>query len=93
MNDSIFSSNKNPKAPITTQCWGNHLFGLHQEELSTLTEGITWGITAQVGERIAESNEDKTIGLKGGVIVKAGFYQEEVVVGKGAGFLLKDITT
>lgn len=90
---AMVSSNKNPKAPITTQCWGNHLFGLHQEELSTLTEGITWGITAQVGERIAESNEDKTIGLKGGVIVKAGFYQDEVVVGKGAGFLLKDITT
>lgn len=88
---AMVSSNKNPKAPITSQCWGNHLFGLHQEELSTLTEGITWGMTAQVGERIAESNEDKSMGLKGGLIVKAGFYQDEIVVGKGAGFLLKDI--
>lgn len=88
---AMVSTTKNPKSPITAQCWGNHLFGLHQEELSTLTEGITWGMTAQVGERIAESNEDRSLGMKGGVVIKSGFYHDEVVVGKGAGVLLKDI--
>ena len=32
---------------------GNHLLAFTRKN-STLTEGITWGITAQVGERIAD---------------------------------------
>ena len=34
---------------------------------------------------------DKKMGLQGGEILKAGFYQKEVVLGKDAGFLLKNV--
>ena len=48
-------------------------------------------MTAQIGDRFATIIEDEKIGLKGAEIIKAGFYQKEVVIGKDAGFLLKNI--
>ncbi len=85
------NTNRNPKSPVLQPCWGPHIWGHYYEPMSTLKSGLAWGMTAQVGERILEVNEDKSIGLKGGEIIKAGFYQDEVVTAKGAGILLKDI--
>ena len=85
------NTTKNPKNPTLSRCWGDHIWAHYEEPLSTLKEGIAWGMTAQVGERYAEVIEDKKIGLKGAEIIKAGMYQKEVVIGKGAGFLLKNV--
>ncbi len=85
------NTRKNPKKPDLTSCWGENIFAHYQEELSDLKEGLAWGMTAQVGERYVEVIEDKKIGLKGGEIVKAGFYQAELVTAPGAGILLKDV--
>ena len=73
------------KAPITTVILGVIIFLAFWEELSTLTEGIAKGYCTKSGERITESNEDKTIGLKrvGVIIIKAnGFYQEKSLLVK-----------
>ena len=85
------NTTKNPSSPTLARCWGDHIWAHYEEPLSTLKEGLAWGMTAQVGDRYAEVIEDKKIGLKGAEIIKAGMYQKEVVVGKGAGFLLKNV--
>lgn len=88
---SRVNTNKNPKSPNLTPCWGNHIWGHYQEDLSDLKDGLTWGMTAQIGDRYAEVIEDKNMGLKGGEIIKAGFYQSEVVTAPGAGILVKNV--
>lgn len=85
------NTTKNAKNPVLERCWGNHIWGHYQEELTTLTEGIAWGITAQSGERYSSIVFDEKRGLEGSEILKAGMYQKEVVVGKDAGFLLKNV--
>ena len=85
------NTTKNAKNPTLARCWGNNIWAHYSEPLSNLKEGIAWGMTAQVGERYAAIVEDENIGLKGAEVIKAGFYQTEVVVGKDAGFLLKDV--
>ncbi|MFA6689938.1 MAG: hypothetical protein WCS18_10720 [Sphaerochaetaceae bacterium] len=85
------NTNRNPKSPSLENCWGNNLWAHYQEPLSSLTDGLAWGMTAQVGDRVAETVEDKDMGLKGGVTIKSGFYQAEVVTAKAAGVLIKGI--
>lgn len=85
------NTTKNAKNPTLERCWGNNIWAHYTEPLSTLKEGIAWGMTAQVGDRYATIIEDEKIGLKGAEIIKAGFYQKEVVVAKDAGFLLKNV--
>lgn len=85
------NTSKNAKNPTLAGCWGNNIWAHYTEPLSNLKEGIAWGMTAQVGDRFASIVEDENIGLKGAEIIKAGFYQKEVVVGKDAGFLLKNV--
>ena len=85
------NTTKNAKNPQLARCWGDNIWAHYSEPLSTLKEGIAWGMTAQIGDRFATIIEDEKIGLKGAEIIKAGFYQKEVVVGKDAGFLLKNI--
>ena len=88
---SRINTNKNPKSPTLERCWGNHIWAHYSEPLSTLTDGIAWGMTAQVGERYTEIVDDKKLGLKGAEIIKTGMYQKEVVLCKDAGFLLKNV--
>ena len=85
------NTTKNAKNPTLARCWGNNIWAHYSEPLSNLKEGIAWGMTAQVGERYAAIVEDEKVGLKGAEVIKAGFYQTEVVVGKDAGFILKDV--
>ncbi len=85
------NTSKNAKNLQLERCWGNNIWGHYQEPLSNLKDGIAWGMTAQVGERYAAVIDAPNKGLKGSEIIKAGFYQKEVVVGKDAGFLLKNV--
>ena len=85
------NTTKNAQNPTLASCWGNNIWAHYSEPLSNLKEGIAWGMTAQVGERYAAIVEDDKVGLKGAEVIKAGFYQTEVVVGKDAGFLLKNV--
>jgi len=85
------NTTKNAKNLQLERCWGNNIWGHYQEPLSNLKDGIAWGMTAQIGERYAAVIEAPNKGLKGSEIIKAGFYQKEVVVGKDAGFLLKNV--
>lgn len=89
--ESRVNTTKNSKTPTLERCWGSNIWGHYQEQLSSLKEGIAWGITAQVGDRIVEVIDKPEKGLKGSELVKVGFYQKPVVTAKDAGFLLKNV--
>lgn len=89
--ESRVNTTKNPKNPTLSRCWGSNIWAHYYEPLSNLTDGVAWGLTAQVGDRVVSNEFASNIGLRGGQKLKVGTYQAEVVVGKDAGFLLKDV--
>lgn len=52
--------------------------------------GVTWGFTAQLGDKIAGSWEDRNVGLEGGKIVRVGEKVEEQIVAKDVGFIIQN---
>jgi hypothetical protein len=74
------------KPPVLTRAWGKSALGFYRDRTVTTAGGITFGITAQFGTRIAGA-QDIDIGLRGGVAVRAGESVKEVIVAPGAAFL------
>lgn len=74
-----------------SRVWGKSI-QLHYTDPNVRPEqgGLTWGFTAQLGDRIAGSWEDKNVGLEGGKIVRVGEKVEEQIVAKSVGFLLQN---
>lgn len=89
--ESRVNTTKNPRNPTLARCWGSNIWAHYYEPLSNLTDGVAWGLTAQSGDRVTSNEVDKDIGLKGAQKLKVGSYLKELVVGKDAGFLLKNV--
>ena len=70
--------------------WGKNIALLHINPNATPGQGITWGMTAQFGTRIAGRIEDPDLGLEGGYRVRAGERVKELMVAKDVGFLIQD---
>lgn len=81
-----------PGQPVSlTRAWGKHIALTHINPLATPEMGgITWGLTAQFGGRIAGRIEDQDVGLQGGVRVRTGERVKELVVAQDVGYLIQD---
>ena len=81
---------KKGQSATLARVWGKHC-GLHFIESNAKTrQGITFGFTAQWGSRIAGSEADKDIGLRGGQRVRVGESVRELIVAGQAGYLITD---
>jgi hypothetical protein len=71
--------------------WGKSIQLLYLDPSKKQADGsvITWGMTAELGSRIAGSIEDKDIGLQGGRRVRVGERVRELVVAKSVGYLIQ----
>jgi hypothetical protein len=72
-------------------CWGNFVAMHYYESVADASNGLAWGMTFQSGERIASSDWNNELGLRGGYNVKAGACWAETVTAKGAGMLLTGV--
>jgi hypothetical protein len=81
-----------PGQPVAlARAWGKHISLTHidpmaQPELG----GITWGLTAEYGEKIAGRIEDRDVGLQGGFRIRNGERIKELVVAQDVGFLIQE---
>src|SRR5690625_8049206 len=79
------------KAASLAQAWGKHCLLHYTDTLSNPAAGQsrpTFGFTAQWGDRIGGEQEDKNIGMRGGVIVRVGESVDEHIVAADLAFLL-----
>ncbi len=70
--------------------WGKTLFGLFVNPAATAEMGMTWGLTAEVGTRLAGMIEDPNIGMEGGRRTRVGEKVRELVLSKQCGFLIQN---
>ena len=70
--------------------WGKHIALLYLNRLADNRQGITFGWTAQYGQRIAGRQSDSKIGMRGGLRVRVGESVEERVVAAAAGAFIQN---
>lgn len=87
---SFVDTTKKGQAPTLARCWGKHISCLYINPEATTQEGITFGLTAQFGTKIAGRIEDPDIGLEGGFRIRSGERIKELVVAPDVGFLIQN---
>jgi len=65
--------------------WGPSAAFLYRDKTAGTQSGATFGLTAQWGSRIAGQQEDKDIGLRGGVRGRVGESVKELITAKDLG--------
>ena len=96
---SLVNISKPGQTANIVQCWSGGLTAIYQDtaaaKISGLVDGanVTFGFTAQTGQRIAGSDWDKDIGLRGGRRVRVGETVKEVICAPSLGYFLKDVIT
>ena len=89
--DSWYNTAKPGQSPSLARAWGKHISLLHVNPIATPEGGgITYGLTAQYGSRIAGRIEDQDIGLEGGFRIRSGERVKEEIVAKDVGFFIQN---
>lgn len=89
--DAMVNTAKPGQAPALQRAWGKHIAMLHLNSMASIEQGgITFGLTADYGGRIAGRIEDKDIGLQGGVRIRTGERVKELIIAKDVGYLIQN---
>lgn len=87
--DAWINTAKPGQTASYSRVWGKHMAFLHHAS-SPQVGTATFGFTAQFGQPIGMQNEDANIGLRGGVIVRAGESVKEVISASDLGYFIQD---
>lgn len=87
---SRLNTAKKGQAATLAQVWGKHVALIHRNRLASTSSGMTFGLTAEWGGRIAGQQPDRDIGLRGGIRVRVGESVKELIVAPHAGYFVED---
>lgn len=89
--DAWFNAAKPGQSASLQRAWGKHIAMLHINPMAVVEGGgITWGMTAQYGGKIAGRIEDPDVGLQGGVRIRSGERVKELVIAKSTGYFIQN---
>lgn len=88
--ESFVNVAKPGQAVNLARTWGKHIAALHIDPSATPEQGITFGLTAQFGGRIAGRILDPDMGLEGGQRVRSGERVKEIVIAKDVGYFIQN---
>lgn len=89
--DAWANTAKPGQQPQLARTWGKHIALIHQNPAASIERGgITFGMTADYGGRVAGSIEDKDIGLQGGRRVRTGERVKELIIAKDVGYFIQN---
>ncbi|MBL0142655.1 MAG: major capsid protein [Betaproteobacteria bacterium] len=84
---SWYNTARKGQTATLARAWGKHCSLIYRDNLASVDRGTTWGLTAQYGSRVAGSFEDRDVGMRGGVRVRAGESVKEVITANDLGYL------
>lgn len=80
-----------PGQPVSmARVWGKHAALVYRDKNADTQRGTTFGFTAQWGGRVAGSEFDKNIGMRGGQVVRVGESVKELITANDLGYLITD---
>jgi hypothetical protein len=87
--ESFIDTAKKGQTASLARCWGKHCALLHRGDVNAGGR-LTFGFSAQFGDRVASTWEDRNIGLRGGQIIRVGESMKELLTADDLGFLFTD---
>lgn len=85
------ATNKPGQALSLSRVWGNHFAMHHQNPLASLRgNGITFGATAEYGNRFASTLDEPKVGLRGATRVRVGETVKELITASDCGYFIQD---
>ncbi|WP_019024060.1 MULTISPECIES: hypothetical protein [unclassified Thioalkalivibrio] len=77
--------------PNMARVWGAHCAFLHRNPVADTQRGLTFGYTAQWGDRVAGQMNEEKVGLRGSQRVRVGESLVELIAAKDAGFFVQNV--
>jgi hypothetical protein len=85
--EAFVNTAKPGQTATLSRCWGKHMAFLHQNPLATIRgNAITFGSTAEWGNRVAGSIPEPKVGLRGGQRVRVGESVNEIITASDVGY-------
>lgn len=89
--DAYYDIAKPGKDANLQRAWGNHISLLYKNPVATPEGGgITFGFTAEYGNRLAGRIQDDDIGLEGGFRIRVGEKVKEEICAKDVGYFIQN---
>lgn len=89
--DAWTNTAKQGQATALSRAWGKHIALLYLNPLASVEQGgITFGFTAQYGDRLAGRIEDPDIGLQGGFRIRTGERVRELISAQDVGYFIQN---
>lgn len=70
--------------------WTDNALLFYRNSSAMPDRGLTYGLTAQFGQRISQSKRDDDVGLRGAVVQRVGESVQEVILSKDCAYLFTD---
>jgi hypothetical protein len=78
------------QAAVVARVWDNHAALIYRDSLASATSGMSFGLTAQWGTRIAGRIVDQDMGMRGGVRIRVGESVRELITANDLGYLVSN---
>lgn len=81
---------KRGQAANLARVWGKHMSLIYRDRAAGPQAGVTFGFTAQFGDKIAGSLPDETVGLTGATLVRSGERVKEIICAPDVGYFFEN---
>lgn len=90
--EAFINTAKPGQTASLSRCWGKHMAFLHQNPIATIRgNAITFGFTAEWGNRVAGSMPEPKVGLRGAQRVRVGESVNELIVASDVGYFFQNV--
>jgi hypothetical protein len=88
--EAFLNTAKKGQAVNMARVWGKHLALIFRDKTASTRGKVTFGFTAQFQDRVAGSQPDGDIGLRGGERVRAGESVKELITANDLGYFIEN---
>jgi hypothetical protein len=89
--DAFYNTARPGQTANLARAWGKHISLTYNNPIANPQGGgITFGFTAEYGNKIAGRIENQNIGLQGGVNIRVGERVKELIVAKDTGYFIQN---
>lgn len=90
--EAFINTAKPGQTASLSRCWGKHMAFLHQNPVATIRgNAVTFGFTAEWGNRVSGSMPEPKVGLRGSQRVRVGESVNELIVANDVGYYFQNI--
>ncbi|MEO1082394.1 MAG: phage capsid protein [Pseudomonadota bacterium] len=86
-----YNTSKKGQPIVIDRLWQNNAIMIYRNPNAMPNRGLTYGLTAQYGTRMAMTKFDDEVGLRGATVMKVGESLDELVLANDCGYLIEGV--